>query len=157
MKASNLSFPETYSQNPIEEFITSQVISRGLDERTAKAYRLDLEHLYTWLEQNPGMTAIAETEMEAEAAPLAPAEFRWEETMEAYLGYLSREKGLQFSTVSRKYRVFGYYLSYLAEQKLIPDCRPLKLVGQVGEEQEPADSLPTACCPSRRWMLSLRR
>ena len=34
----------------IDEFIDSQVIKKGLDERTAKAYRLDLEHLYQWLD-----------------------------------------------------------------------------------------------------------
>lgn len=33
----------------IDSFITSQVTGRGLDERTEKAYRLDLEHFYRWL------------------------------------------------------------------------------------------------------------
>lgn len=33
----------------IEDFVTNQVVRRGLDERTAKAYRIDLEHLYQWL------------------------------------------------------------------------------------------------------------
>ena len=33
----------------IDEFISSQVVQKGLDERTAKAYRLDLEHLHQWL------------------------------------------------------------------------------------------------------------
>ena len=31
---------------------SSQVISRGLDERTAKAYRMDLEKFYFWLEEH---------------------------------------------------------------------------------------------------------
>ena len=29
--------------NRIEDFIANQVVSRGLDERTARAYRMDLE------------------------------------------------------------------------------------------------------------------
>ena len=32
----------------IEDFIENQVISRGLDERTAIAYRMDLEKFYLW-------------------------------------------------------------------------------------------------------------
>ena len=31
--------------NQIERFINTQVVSRGLDERTARAYRMDLEKL----------------------------------------------------------------------------------------------------------------
>ena len=38
--------------NRIEDFISSQVISRGLDERTARAYRMDLEKLYVWLDES---------------------------------------------------------------------------------------------------------
>ena len=37
-------------QNLIYEFIHTQVISRGLDEHTAKAYRLDLELFFRWME-----------------------------------------------------------------------------------------------------------
>ena len=37
-----------------------------------------------------------------------------EKTIENYLGYLVREKKLKYSTISRKYRVFGYYLKHLA-------------------------------------------
>ena len=36
--------------NRIEDFISAQVIRRGLDERTARAYRMDLEKFYVWLE-----------------------------------------------------------------------------------------------------------
>ena len=36
----------------IEDFIEHQVVRRGLDERTEKAYRLDLEHFYRWLEKD---------------------------------------------------------------------------------------------------------
>ena len=35
----------------IEEFIGNQVRERKLDERTVKAYRMDLEHLYRWLRE----------------------------------------------------------------------------------------------------------
>ena len=34
---SNRNYP-----NRIEDFISTQVVSRGLDERTARAYRMDL-------------------------------------------------------------------------------------------------------------------
>jgi len=40
-------------QNPqsfIDDFIRTQVISRGLDERTARAYRFDLRLLFRWIE-----------------------------------------------------------------------------------------------------------
>ena len=36
--------------NRIEDFISTQVISRGLDDRTARAYRMDLEKFFVWLE-----------------------------------------------------------------------------------------------------------
>ena len=36
--------------NRIEDFIANQVVSRGLDERTARAYRMDLEKFYGWME-----------------------------------------------------------------------------------------------------------
>lgn len=145
MKDSNLNSPEQNFQNLIDEFIASQVTKRGLDQRTAKAYRLDLEHLYLWLEQDPAIApakeggAIASVETDTGAGAAGSKDFCWEEKMEAYLEYLSREKGLRFSTVSRKYRVFGYYLSYLVTQGLLPGCRPLKLVCQTKEE--PADNL----------------
>ena len=34
----------------VDEFINTQVIDRGLDERTAMAYRKDLEKFYLWPE-----------------------------------------------------------------------------------------------------------
>lgn len=79
----------------IEDFMTTQVLSRRLDERTVKAYRLDLEHLYQW-SQKQGIESMDE------------------KTVESYLGYLVKEKKLKYSTVNRKYRVFGYYLKHLA-------------------------------------------
>ena len=37
-------------QKQIEGFINTQVVSRGLDERTAIAYRMDLEQFHSWME-----------------------------------------------------------------------------------------------------------
>lgn len=101
----------------IEDFIRTQVVRRGLDERTAKAYRLDLEHFYIWLDQNTMSRVDSASDNEG-----------WEEKVEDYLNYLSGEKGLRTSTVFRKYRVFGYYLSYLDHQGYIQKGRPLKRI-----------------------------
>lgn len=182
--------------NQIERFINTQVVSRGLDERTAKAYRLDLEQFYLWLgvqgedgnrqfdqvltavgtadkqpflTVNLGKTAGGEkqaglgrqtesgeqiglgeqTELgkrtrlgkqaelgkpiglgeQAELRKQAdPEKGKFAEWMEAYLKYLAEEKKLRFSTVSRKQRVFRYYLSYLASQGIVKEYRPLKQV-----------------------------
>ncbi len=218
--------------NQIERFINTQVVSRGLDERTAKAYRLDLEQFYLWLGAqgedgnrqfdqvltavgtadkqpflivNLGKTAGGEkqaglgrqtesgeqiglgeqTELgkrtrlgkqaelgkqiglgeqaelgkqiglgeqaelgkqiglgeqaelgkpiglgeQAELRKQAdPEKGKFAEWMEAYLKYLAEEKKLRFSTVSRKQRVFRYYLSYLASQGIVKEYRPLKQV-----------------------------
>ncbi len=103
--------------NKIDDFINTQVISRGLDERTAKAYRMDLEKFYFWLEDGEG----EET---------AKAGWNLEDQMEAYLDYLSDEKGLRYSTLYRKQRVFGYYLASLVSQGVLSQCRPLHPVSQ---------------------------
>ncbi len=182
--------------NQIERFINTQVVSRGLDERTAKAYRLDLEQFYLWLGAqgedgnrqfdqvltavgtadkqpflivNLGKTAGGEKQAglgrqtesgeqiglgeqaelgkrtrlgkqaelgkkiglgeQAELRKQAdPEKGKFAEWMEAYLKYLAEEKKLRFSTVSRKQRVFRYYLSYLADQGVVKEYKPLKPV-----------------------------
>lgn len=182
--------------NQVERFINTQVVSRGLDERTAKAYRLDLEQFYLWLgaqgeggNENSGqaLTAVQaadkqpflivdlgktaggerqaglgrqtesgeqiglgeQTELgkrtglgkqaelgrqiglgkQAELRKQAdPEKGKFAEWMEAYLKYLAEEKKLRFSTVSRKQRVFRYYLSYLADQGVVKEYKPLKSV-----------------------------
>ncbi len=170
--------------NQIERFINTQVVSRGLDERTAKAYRLDLEQFYLWLgvqgedgnrqfdqvltavgtadkqpflTVNLGKTAGGEKQAglgrqtesgeqiglgeqaelgkpiglgeQAELRKQAdPENGRFAEWIETYLKYLAEEKKLRFSTVSRKQRVFRYYLSYLASQGIVKEYRPLKQV-----------------------------
>ena len=103
----------------IDEFISSQVIQKGLDERTVKAYRLDLEHLYQWLA----------LESSAERG-------EWDKKIEAYLEYLSSEKNRRPSTIYRKQRVFNYYLSYLSAQGIIKRGRPLKNICIQEESQK---------------------
>ena len=80
----------------VDEFIDTQVLSRGLDERTAMAYRKDLEKLYLWLEAS-GMKGKS-----GNAECPGNADFFLEEQMETYLDYLSRERGLRCSTIFRK-------------------------------------------------------
>ena len=114
------------AQNPdqlINGFISSQVTKRGLDKRTEKAYRLDLEHFYMWLFGQEADGEISE-------------EIGREGKIEAYLNYLSKEKKLRASTISRKSKVFGYYLSYLARQGVIPGYQTLQAVKQTGKEGE---------------------
>ena len=144
-------------QNMTDGFINTQVVSRGLDERTAKAYRLDLEKFYRWLESGEeGGHDLSRTGGQPDEGERAePATDKNElarnrknmnvdsvsEKMEDYLNYLSREKGLRYSTVCRKQRVLGYYLSYLASQGILDQYQPLKPVAQVREEA--ADMLLT--------------
>lgn len=101
----------------IGEFINSQVIQRGLDERTLKAYQQDLKLFYLWLETGQCAGRFWET-------------IELEDWMEIYLDYLFKEKGLQVSTIKRKQRVFSYYLTYLVSQGIIKKCRSLKPVNQ---------------------------
>ena len=42
--------PDGKCPDTVEQFINAQVISRGLDERTAIAYRMDLEQFHSWLD-----------------------------------------------------------------------------------------------------------
>ena len=122
--------PDGKCPDTVEQFINAQVISRGLDERTAIAYRMDLEKFYLW----PGAVSSS-----------VPGEDAWEdqmeERMETYLEYLSRERGLRYSTISRKQTVFSYYLSYLVSRGILKGYRPLKPVEHTREA--PVDTLLT--------------
>jgi integrase/recombinase XerD len=122
--------PDGKCPDIVEQFINAQVISRGLDERTAIAYRMDLEKFYLW----PGAVSSS-----------VPGEDAWEdqmeERMETYLEYLSRERGLRYSTISRKQKVFSYYLSYLVSRGILKGYRPLKPVEHTREA--PVDTLLT--------------
>ena len=120
--------PDLSLQNLIEGFIDSQSASRGLDERTAKAYRLDLELFFRWLE----MDREGNKEDGRKKVISAPPQYL-EGKMEEYLQYLSREKERRFSTVCRKYLVFGYFLSYLKGEGAIEGFRELALPEQPKE------------------------
>lgn len=104
--------------NMTEGFISTQVVGRGLDERTAKAYRMDLERFYLWLE-SPKRDRQSKNDNNS-----VPGE------METYLNYLSSEKGLRYSTICRKKRVFSSYLAYLASQGILKQYEPLKPANQ---------------------------
>lgn len=66
----------------IEGFIDEHVTKKGLDSRTEKAYRLDLEHFSAWVEQK-----ISETGQNRYTGTSD-----LEDWMEAYLDYLTEEK-----------------------------------------------------------------
>ena len=135
--------------NRIEDFIANQVVSRGLDERTARAYRMDLEKFYGWMgdreADKEGPTAEVETADRVAAESESgysdglgaqrgnKVEPDWEDRMEAYLEFLSEEKGLRYSTLYRKQRVLGYYLAYLVSQGILERSRPLRPVSHPRE------------------------
>lgn len=123
------------AQKLIEEFISAQMNSRDLDERTEKAYRQDLELFFRWLEtdkEDGGNNSIPGANL---------PRYDWEEKMEAYLNYLSKDKGLRFSTLWRRQQVFGYYLSYMKAQHMIEGYRPLR--NSWKEEEEFVDTQMT--------------
>lgn len=129
-------------RNLIKEFIHSQVAGRRLDERTCKAYRQDLELLFGWLESE-GKEEEHDFEKSLFSGEIRQERYAWEENMEAYLEYLAKEKGLRFSTICRRYQVFGYFLSYLKREGVIEDFRPLRMPR--GAERALADTLLTKC------------
>ncbi len=109
----------------IEDFIRSQVIGRGLDDRTEKAYRLDLEHFSRWLEGEEEAAAGSDPKERKikEAAPKQSAleQTDLEQKVQRYLYHLSKERKLRTSTISRKGRVFRYFLTYLSQIGKIPE------------------------------------
>lgn len=102
------------SENLINGFINTRVIRRGLDRRTEKAYRMDLEQFYIWVQQR-------------KEAALVTSESGWKNEMEVYLSYLIKEKSLRPSTIYRKHKVLCYYLMYLMEQGVISGCGSLHI------------------------------
>ena len=52
-----LSGYEMDSKNLIDGFINEHVIRQGLDNRTEKAYRLDLEHFCAWMKQMDSLSS----------------------------------------------------------------------------------------------------
>lgn len=137
----------------IENFIHTQVVGRGLDERTAKAYQMDLEHFYLWLEIEEGekkdtfrQKTVQKKEQVVKAFSLSGTAVTlatsgglrkngYEERMETYLKYLAEEKRLRFSTISRKQRVLRYYLSYLTKLGIVEGYRPLEMTGKLEENR----------------------
>ena len=111
------------SKSLIDGFIRSRVIGQGLDRRTEKAYRLDLEHFYVWIERKNSKEAGLSPGSGSESTEKEMGIHGWEDCVEAYLDYLTAEKNLSVSTVCRKNRVLGYYSSYLAGQGVISPCR----------------------------------
>lgn len=124
--------PKQNHQDMTEGFIRTQVINRGLDERTEKAYRLDLEKFYIWLESDEEGCQVAGQESYFCSVS---------DKMEDYLNYLSIEKGLRHSTICRKQRVLGYFLAYLASQGILEQYHPLKSIPPAKES--PTDTLLT--------------
>ena len=114
----------------IDGFIKEHVIRQGLDYRTEKAYRLDLEHFCDWMEQKQEENLLEGSEfgsyLDFHIGSDEPEKGRLEDWMEVYLDYLATEKKLSASTVCRKNRVFDYYLSYLTGHGIIADHRSLR-------------------------------
>lgn len=137
------------SRGLIEGFIEEHVTRKGLDSRTEKAYRLDLEHFSKWLEQNDQKAdhkaadnrASAAVGMKSGTDEEIPAAIHLEDQMEAYLDYLTEEKKLSSATVCRKNRVFGYYLSYLAKHGIIPRYRSLRPARRVNPQPQNRNQL----------------
>lgn len=158
----------------IEGFIHTQVTGRGLDGRTEKAYRLDLEHFYRWLEERRSSGAGedgagsacpgAEEERsskgsgcfgEEQGRPGAGLDGQaWDEAMEAYLEHLLHGKGLRPSTINRKQRVLGYYLSYLVKEGALSESREFEKVRTESRSLPPMAALPGAETISARGLLS---
>ena len=79
-------------QNLTEKFINTQVVGRGLDGRTAKAYRIDLDLFFRWLESG------RQENVEEEGL---------ERKMEIYLKYLSENEGFALQQFAGSIRYSG--------------------------------------------------
>lgn len=136
MRASK-TLPDMASDTLIEGFISSQVTGRGLDVRTEKAYRMDLQLFYEWMagqergeaqdHQEPDVNKM-DGSVRKEKANASPGSScyqedpdTWKGKIKAYLYYLDKEKKLRASTISRKSKVFQYYASYLKEQGILSE------------------------------------
>lgn len=133
------------SKSLIDDFIKSRVMGHGLDLRTEKAYRLDLEHFYAWADQRragadiSGEKRTLDGENAGASADTGTEPRSWEDWMEAYLDYLKKEKKLSVSTICRKNRVLGYHLAFLVKQGIISECRPLKRIEVTVKKNQDAE------------------
>lgn len=128
------------SSGLIQGFINEHVTGKGLDDRTKRAYELDLEHFCLWLDQRQKEGAGDSLNAEADSDSNHSAEAAGdslEERAEAYLEYLSEERNLSSATVRRKSKVLEYYLSYLAKHGVIARRRSLRPARRL--EQGPKD------------------
>ncbi len=129
----------------IDGFINEHVIKQGLDNRTEKAYRLDLEHFCHWMEEKQEVCLFDGSNfvnyLSSNTGLVEPYAKDLEDWMETYLDYLAIEKKLSFSTVCRKNRVFDYYLSYLREQGIIDSDRSLRRVKRWSKKPETKELL----------------
>lgn len=118
------------SRGLIEGFIDEHVTGKGLDDRTKKAYQLDVEHFCAWLNQREEYDGVGREEAESLGADggyaVDSGGKSLEEWVETYLDYLVKEKNLSSSTVCRKSKVLDYYLSYLARHGVIARYRALR-------------------------------
>lgn len=133
---------KTISKNFIDSFIKERVIRQGLDERTEKAYRQDLEHFCAWMEeiQNEDLFDRTNREMDSNCNRELDKSCL-EDCMEMYLKYLVMEKKLSSATVCRKGRVLGYYLSYLSGHGIISHHRSLRVVKGLDKRVKKRESL----------------
>lgn len=115
------SMPPNQLNDRIGDFMAVQASARGLDERTTRAYNLDLQHLYRWARE----LRIKDID---------------EKVVERYLEYLVKEKKLRYSTITRKYRVFSYYLNYLAAEGHLSHCRGLMCPASAKQEGHKDDT-----------------
>lgn len=131
---------EADSKNFIQDFINEHVIGQGLDNRTEKAYRLDLEHFCAWMEQELDQSDREDYGIDLNGNA-EPDKKHLEDWMEIYLNYLSAEKRLSRATVCRKSRVLEYYLSYLSGQGVINRNHSLKLTRELGRKPQQRELL----------------
>lgn len=156
------------SKSFVESFINEHITRHGLDYRTEKAYRLDLEHFCAWMEQEEehdclsgdnsdigsddgsengaeyaveerGGQEIAE-ERVATAGEQAEKK-QLEDWMESYLNHLAVDRKLSASTVCRKTKVFSYYLEYLVGHGVLAECRSLQPAGVKEKRPQERESL----------------
>ena len=123
------------SENLIDSFINEHVIRQGLDYRTEKAYRLDLEHFYAWIEQKDSLSSGIKVSFDLEHS-IKSQTICLEDWMEDYLKYLAIEKKMSSATVCRKSRVLGYYLVYLSNHNIITFHRSLNLARGLGRKSQ---------------------